>query len=125
MPPYVPPPALAQFLLLLVFVSVFVVLVPQETLAHALGQKAGILVAALVGSVALIPGPIAYPLTAMLAEQGVSYTVLAVFVTTLMMVGVLTLPIEKEYLGARVAVLRNLLSLIGAVLVGLIVGILI
>ncbi|UCF32986.1 MAG: hypothetical protein JSV78_11705 [Phycisphaerales bacterium] len=119
---------LPQFILLLIFVSTCLGVVPQETLAHLLGRQAGgpgVMIAALIGSVALIPGPIAYPLAAMLAEQGVSYTVLAVFVTSLMMVGVLTLPVEKEYLGTRIAIVRNLLSLIGAVFVGLIVGMII
>ncbi len=116
---------LPQFLLLLVFVSIFVVIVPQATLAHAFSQRTGLMAAALAGSVALIPGPIAYPLAAMLAEEGVPYTVLAVFVTTLMMVGVMTLPIEKAYFGIRIAILRNLLSLIGALFVGITVGLLI
>lgn len=81
------------------------------------------LIAAGVGSVALIPGPIAYPLAGMLLERGVPYTVLAVFITTLMMVGVITFPVEREYLGTHTAGLRNLLSLAGALLVGLIMGI--
>lgn len=116
---------LPQFLLLLILVSVFLTLVSQETLVAILGQQAGILgviVAAFTGSVALIPGPIAYPLAGILAESGVSLTVLAVFITTLMMVGVLTFPVEKAYLGGRLAILRNVLSLVGALLIGVLVG---
>jgi len=118
---------LPQFLLLIVLVSVFLGLMSRETLAHLLGQESGalgVLIAAVIGSVALIPGPIAYPLAGMLFEQGVPYTVLAVFITTLMMVGVITFPVEKEYLGTQTAVLRNLLSFVGALLVGMIMGVL-
>ncbi len=92
-----------------------------------LGQESGVLgvlIAAVIGSVALIPGPIAYPLAGMLLERGVTYTVLAVFITTLMMVGVITFPVEKEYFGTHTAVLRNLLSFAGALLVGMIMGVL-
>ena len=118
---------LPQFLLLIVLVSAFLGLMSRDTLANLLGQESGVLGvlnAAVIGSVALIPGPIAYPLAGMLLEHGVTYTVLAVFITTLMMVGVITFPVEKEYLGTYTAVLRNLLSFVGALLVGMIMGVL-
>ena len=70
-----------------------------------------------VGSIALIPGFIAYPLAALLRENGASVPVLAAFITSLMMVGVLTLPLEARYFGWRAALLRNLLALCGAVVV--------
>jgi len=38
------------------------------------------------------------------------------------MVGVLTLPLESKYFGWKVAVLRNVLSFIGAIIIGLIIG---
>ena len=116
---------LPQFVLLVVLVSVFLGLISRDTLANLLGQESGIFgvfIAALIGSVSLIPGPIAYPLAGMLLERGVTYTVLAVFITTLMMVGVITFPVEREYLGTHTAVLRNLLSFAGALLVGMIMG---
>jgi uncharacterized membrane protein YraQ (UPF0718 family) len=116
---------LPEFLMLLVFVSVLLTLVSQETLAAVLGRQAGslgVIAAACIGSVALIPGPIAYPLAGMLAESGVPLTVLAVFITTLMMVGILTFPVEKAYLGRRLAVLRNVLCLVGALVIGVLVG---
>lgn len=116
---------LPQFLMLIIFVSVFITLMPQETLTTVLGQQTGSLgvaVAACLGSVALVPGPIAFPLAGMLAESGVSLTVIAVFITTLMMVGVLTFPVEKVYLGVRLAIFRNLLSFVGAIFIGILVG---
>ncbi len=70
-----------------------------------------------VGSIALIPGFIAYPLAALLRQNGASVPVLAAFITSLMMVGVLTLPLEARYFGWRAALLRNLLALCGAVVV--------
>jgi uncharacterized membrane protein YraQ (UPF0718 family) len=70
-----------------------------------------------VGSIALIPGFIAYPLAALLRQNGATVPVLAAFITSLMMVGVLTLPLEARYFGWRAALLRNGLAFCGAVIV--------
>jgi len=70
-----------------------------------------------IGSIALIPGFIAYPLAALLRQNGASVPVLAAFITSLMMVGVLTLPLEARYFGWRAALLRNGLAFCGAVIV--------
>ena len=116
---------LPHFLLMLILVSVFLALAPKDVLTRLLGQQAaGVapIAAALLGSVALIPGPIAYPLAGMLRQNGVSISVIAIFITTLKMVGILTFPVEKAHLGARIAILRNILSFMGALVIGLIVG---
>jgi hypothetical protein len=42
--------------------------------------------------------------------------------TTLMMVGVVTMPLEIKYFGKRVAITRNLLNFVAAVIIGLAVG---
>ena len=83
----------------------------------------GLLLATVFGSLALMPGFIAYPLCGILLKKGVAYMVLSAFATTLMMVGILTFPVERTYLGTKVAVVRNLLSLLIALFVALITGI--
>jgi len=70
-----------------------------------------------IGSIALIPGFIAYPLAAVLRQNGASTPVLAAFITSLMMVGILTLPVEARFFGWRVSLLRNGLALVGALFV--------
>ena len=116
---------LPHFLVLIILVSVFLWLMPHETLVTYLGKESGalgVVIAACLGAMALIPGPIAYPLSGILLGSGVSYMVIAVFITTLMMVGILTLPVEAKYFGIKLSLIRNILSLIGAVLIGVIVG---
>ena len=49
--------------------------------------------------------------------------VLSAFSTTLMTVGVLTYPIEKEYFGVRLTILRNIMSLFIALVVAIMTGI--
>jgi uncharacterized membrane protein YraQ (UPF0718 family) len=113
---------LPMLLNVLILVSIALYLVPKETLVKWLGANsgmAGCAIAAVIGSIALIPGFVAFPLAALLLKSGVGYAVVAVFITTLMMVGILTLPIEIKYFGGKAALLRNGLSLAGALLIGL------
>jgi len=115
-------PAIISVLML---VSVVLFLIPNEIILEYLGEKAGVLsyvFAAMAGSVSLIPGFIAYPMSGMLVNSGVSYPVIAVFITTLMMVGLLTLPIEIKYFGKRISILRNLLYFFGAIIIGVLIG---
>ncbi|OGC05147.1 hypothetical protein A2276_04300 [candidate division WOR-1 bacterium RIFOXYA12_FULL_43_27] len=114
-------------LLLVVFlVSIFIYLVPEKVITGYLGSNSGamgIVAAALIGSVSLIPGFVAFPLAGILISKGVSYTVVAVFITSLMMVGTLTLPLEIKYFGRKAAIMRNVLSFFGAIIIGLLMGV--
>lgn len=113
---------LPSFLTVLIFVAILLALLPKEVLANLLGERSGIIgfvVAALLGSISLIPGIVAYPLSSVLLKNGASYPVIAVFITTLMMVGVVTLPLEQKFFGLKISLVRNFLGFIGAVLIGL------
>ena len=112
---------LPTLLSVIILVSVVLYLVSDEVLMKYLGEEAGLgayVSAAVIGSVSIIPGFIAYPLAGILLKTGVSFSVLSVFITTLKMVGVLTIPIEAKFFGLKTAILRNALSFVGAVLVG-------
>ena len=116
---------LVPFLTVLILVSVALYLIPPSIISRYLGPESGAIglgIAALVGSITLIPGFISYPIAAGLIQQGASYTVVATFMTTLMMVGVVTLPLEIKYFGKRVAITRNLLNFVAAIIIGLVVG---
>ena len=80
------------------------------------------LVGAVAGSVALRPGFVGFPLAGILLERGVGVMAIAAFTTTLMMMGVLTYPIERRVLGHRVTLLRNALSFVVALIVALAMG---
>ena len=113
------------FLAMLILVSIVLFLVPDKAILRYLGNDnsyLGILVASFFGSIIFMPGFIAFPLCGILLSKGVTYMVLSAFTTTLMMVGVLTFPIEKEYLGTKVTILRNFISLLIALIVALTTG---
>ncbi len=117
---------LGEFALLLVLVSLALTFVSPQRITEYMqgpGKLIGALIAAVVGSLTYVPGFIAYPLAGVLHQQGVPYFVLAAFVTTLMMVGVVTFPIEQRVLGAKVALVRNLLYFFLALLTSLAIGI--
>ncbi|HDQ92593.1 MAG TPA: hypothetical protein ENN89_00555 [Synergistetes bacterium] len=86
------------------------------------GLLVGTVMAAVAGSVAAIPGFVAFPLAGILAARGVPFTVLGAFTTTLMMVGVVTFPLEKGYLGTKVALVRNLAGFATAIIVSVTIG---
>lgn len=116
---------LPVLLLMLALVSVVLSLIPDETLVKYMGEGSGIkgwFTAAFLGSIALIPGFITYPLCGILIKSGVAYSVIAVFITTLMMTGFITLPVEVKFFGWKVSVIRNLLSLAAALIIGVIMG---
>ena len=117
------------FLTMIVLVSIVLFLIPDKVISNYLGSDnkfLGVLFASFFGSITLMPGFIAFPLCGILLSKGAPYIVLAAFTTTLMMVGVLTYPIEKAYFGIKVTIVRNAISfciaLIIAVMIGLFFG---
>ena len=113
------------FLTMIVLFSVAITLLPQSVLISILGKDSGwrgVAVSSALGSAVLMPGFIAFPLCGALLERGVPYMVLAAFSTTLMSVGVLTYPLERQYFGTKVTLVRNGISLLIALIVALVVG---
>jgi len=119
------PQTLVIFLILGFALAIF----SPETIRKLIGEESGYLgalVAAVLGSVTLIPGFIAFPLAAALLKSGAGYMQIAAFVSTLMMVGIITIPIERKTFGMKAALTRNIaafvFSLIVAVTMGMVLG---
>ena len=118
---------LPPFLVMMLLVSAVLYFVTDDIIAHYLGNENkyfAVLIASVIGSITVIPGFIAFPLAGLLLSRGVMYMVLAAFTTTLMMVGVVTYPIEKAYMGTRATIMRNSLSFLIALIISVAVGIL-
>jgi len=117
---------LPTLLSVMILVSVVLYFVSDKILIKYLGEKAGVgayVFAAIIGTISIIPGFISYPLAGILINTGVSYSVISVFITTLKMVGVLTIPLEARFFGYKISILRNSLALIGALTVGALMSI--
>ncbi|MCL6520617.1 MAG: permease [Armatimonadetes bacterium] len=111
-----------SIVLILISISLSVLTPTQLRQWLSADTPAHFVLALAVGSVALIPGFVAFPLAGVLLKNGASITLVAGFLTTLLMVGVVTLPMEARYFGWRTALLRNGLSFIGAVAIALAMG---
>ena len=116
---------LPQFLGIIVLVGIMLSIFNAEIISEIIGSKSGwigVMISAIVGSITLIPGFVAFPTAAMLIKNGAGYMQIGVFVSTLMMVGVITLPVEIKYFGKRLAIARNIMAVIFSFMVAFIIG---
>ena len=97
-----------------------------ETIESLVGEKAGIwatISAAVIGALTLIPSLVAFPLAGSLLRSGATVTTISIFITTLVMVGVVTAPMEIKTLGKKFTILRNSLGALGAIVIAGIMGV--
>lgn len=116
----------SPFVTIMVLASFLLALVPPEMIEHYLGAESGffgLMLSAFIGSIALIPAFIVYPIASELLKRGASYMVIATFITTLLMVGVITFPLESKYFGKKVAIIRNVLNFFAAIIIGIAIGV--
>jgi len=116
---------LPQFLVVILLVSLLLSLLDHDTILKIIGAESGwfgVLLAAIVGAVTLIPGFVAFPTAALLLNGGAGFMQIGAFISTLMMVGIVTLPVEFKYFGKRLAIYRNTLAFLFSFLVAFVIG---
>ncbi|MBE5785350.1 MAG: permease [Clostridiales bacterium] len=116
---------LPQLLAVLLLIGMALSILDEALISRLLGEESGalgMLIAAVLGSVTLIPGFVAFPLAASLRNAGAGYGQITMFVTTLMMVGVVTLPMETKFFGRKAAVRRNALAFVYAAAASFLIG---
>jgi len=99
---------------------------PPESVSNYFGTSSSLkatTVGALIGSITLIPAFVAFPLVGSFIELGANIVPGAAFLTTLTMVGVVTVSIEKEKFGLKFTLLRNGLSFVFAIIIALLMGV--
>jgi len=117
---------LPQFLSILIIIGIMLALLNPEMISRLIGRQTGLLgivLASLIGSITLIPGFVAFPLAAALLKSGAGLTQLAVFISTLMMVGIVTIPVEIKYFGKKATILRNALAYVFSFIVAIVIGV--
>lgn len=116
---------LPQFLSILLIIGMALTVLNAPTISKLVGKESGIWGVAglgVIGAITLIPGFIAFPLAASLLQNGAGYTQLGAFVSTLMMVGIITLPVEMKYFGKKAALLRNGLAFVFSYGIAFVIG---
>ncbi len=116
---------LPQMLAMITLIGLIVALLSPESISKIIGGSSGwggTTIAALVGSVTLIPAFVAFPLASILHQNGAGYMQLAAFLSTLTMVGIITIPMEIKFFGRKFTLTRNLLAFAFAFLMAFIIG---
>lgn len=117
---------LPSFTKMLIAISIILYLIPGSVISKYLGGSSlftGTFLGSIFGSITILPGFVAFPLSSVLVDKGVSYTAVASFTTTLMLVGIITFPVEKEYFGWKLSLTRNIVSYIICIIISIAVGI--
>lgn len=118
---------LPQFLGILLLISLVLSFTDTEIIKTIIGEKTGfkgMIITSFLGSISLIPVLIAFPIVSELIQNGAGVIQTTVFITTLTTVGFVTLPLEKEFFGVKIAILRNSLFYISSFISALLLGVL-
>jgi len=102
---------LPQFVAVIVLAGMLLAALDAQTISRMAGARSGwlgVVAASIVGSITLIPGFIAFPMAALLLANGAGVMQIGAFVSSLMMVGVITFPVEVSVFGKKLALARNL-----------------
>src|SRR3989304_3721062 len=117
---------LPQFLGVILITGMLMAVFDAAAISRILGAGSGwlgVVGAAVAGSITLIPGFVAFPTAAMLLRGGAGYMQIGAFISSLMMVGVVTLPVEIRFFGKKVAAVRNLLAFAFSFVVAAVIGV--
>ncbi|MGI6451947.1 MAG: permease [Syntrophomonadaceae bacterium] len=116
---------LPQFLFILVIIGIMLAVLDEQTISNLIGTQSGwigMIIAGIIGSVTLIPAFVAFPLAAALYHNGAGLMQIVVFISTLTMVGIVTIPLEISYLGKKATIIRNSLAFFFSFGVALLMG---
>ncbi|APM40700.1 permease [Clostridium kluyveri] len=116
---------LPQFLGVIILVGILLSILDTQFISKIIGGESGwfgVIISAVIGSITLIPGFVAFPTAQMLVENGAGYMQIGAFVSTLMMVGIITMPVEMKYFGRKLTIWRNVLAFIFSFFVAFVIG---
>ncbi|MPN62735.1 hypothetical protein SDC9_210488 [bioreactor metagenome] len=98
--------------------------VNTDVISQLIGENSGwfgVVLAGSVGAITLIPPYVAFPTAALLVDAGAGYMQIGAFISTLMMVGLVTIPVEMKFFGKKLTLLRNLFAFIFSFFVAIII----
>lgn len=117
---------LPMVLIIILLIGLLLGFVPPASIQNIVGEESGILgilLSTAMGGILFVPSLIAFPLAASLVEEGAALGAVAGFITSLTMIGTLTIPLEVKELGLKFTLLRNGLGVVFAILIALAMGV--
>lgn len=116
-------PALIPMIL---FVGILLTLISPELIGQLLGEESGVYgigIGALLGSISFMPSFVAFSLGQNLLAGGAGYPQVAIFVATLMAVGISSITIELNYFNKKFTIVRNIMALVASLVFALLIGV--
>ncbi len=117
---------LGEIIAIIFIIGIVLTFIPPDSIKSVLGSENTVLatiIAAVAGSVTLIPAFVAFPLVGSFVDVGASIVPAVAFLTTLTMVGIVTFPLEKKEFGFKFAMTRNVFSFIAALIIAAVMGV--
>ena len=114
-----------QFLSIVIVIAITLTILKPETISKLIGKDSGIfgvLLSSIVGSIAMMPTFVAFSTGNNLLQNGAGYAQVSALITTLTMIGVLTFPLEAEYIGKKATFYRNFFALLFSFVVAIFMG---
>jgi uncharacterized membrane protein YraQ (UPF0718 family) len=115
-----------QMLFILLLIGLILSLLTPAQISALLGSQSGwfgTMTAVALGAITLIPPYVSFPLAKRLLLSGAGVMQIAGFISSLTTVGIVTLPMERIYLGNKTAYTRNALFFVYSILHAALMGV--
>ncbi len=116
---------LPQFLGIILIVGLTLSILKPEIISKIIGSNSnifGVLLSAILGSIAMMPTFVAFSTGDMLLKNGAGIAQVAALISTLTLIGIVTIPLEVKYIGKKAAIYRNVVAFIFSIIVAFFVG---
>lgn len=114
-----------QFLGIIFVVGIILTILSPENISSIIGEESGalgVITAAIIGSITLMPTFVAFSTASLLLESGAGYTQVTALISALMFVGIFTFPMEAKFIGKKATVVRNVIYFFYSIVSAFIVG---
>lgn len=111
---------LPQFLGIILVVGITLAALRPEVITNIIGDNSGIvgvILSAVLGSVAMMPTFVAFSTGDMLLKNGAGIAQVAALISTLTLIGIITIPLEGKYIGKTATIYRNILAFVFSIIV--------
>ncbi|GEM03603.1 hypothetical protein HMI01_05910 [Halolactibacillus miurensis] len=106
-----------ELLAILLFVGLSLSIFTPETISSLIGDQSGVVgvfIASFIGSFAMLPSFVVFPLADTLVDNGAGLVQVSAFIATLVSVGFASLPMERKIFGKEFTYMRNLSAVLMA-----------
>ena len=111
---------LPQFLGIILLVGITLAILRPEIISNIIGNNSGIFgvfFSAFIGSIVMMPTFVAFSTGDMLLKNGAGIAQVAALISTLTLIGIITIPLEAKYIGKKATIYRNILAFVFSIIV--------